>query len=289
MIDLRTHLISLIAVFIALGLGMVIGVDLIGGKGIVTQERALVQRLEADFSQLRSQNTSLSETIKAKDALLSVEAAYGAQSLPVIVTNRLAGMNVAIVTTDATLDLSPYLSIIKDAGGSVGPVITLAPPESSLTASAAQALGVGDSTSAVYTQVATTLDAALKTGSASGVSSLANLGLLHLTGSFPATSPAVLLIAGSATSPDPLVQPFGVPFVEGLIGDHIGVTEGELSSVPPSDSTIPAFDKLGIATVDDLDLAPGQVAMVWGLSGVTGTFGEKPTAQSLMPPLTTAP
>ncbi len=289
MIDLRTHLISLIAVFIALGLGMVIGVDLIGGKGIVTQERALVQRLEADFSQLRSQNTSLSETVKAKDALLSIEETYGAQTLPVIVTNRLAGMNVAIVTTDDTLDLSPYLTIIKDAGASVGPVITLVAPEKNLTASAAQALGVADSTSAVYTKVAATLDAALKTGNASSVTALEDLGLLHVTGSFAATGPAVLLIAGATSAPDPLVQTFGVPFVQGLLADHMGVTEGELSSVPPADSTIPAFDKLGIATVDDLDLAPGEVAMVWGLSGVTGTFGEKPTAQSLMPPLTTAP
>lgn len=289
MIDLRTHLISLIAVFIALGLGMVIGVDLIGGKGIVTQEKALVQRLETDFSQLRSQNTSLNQTIQAKDALLSVEENYGVQTVPVLVSNRLAGMTVDVVTTDNSLNLNPYLGIAKDAGATLGPVVTLVTPTKALTASAAQALGVADTNVAVYNQVATTLAEAMKTGNGSQVAMLVALGLVHLTGNFSTASPAVLLIAGAPTAPDPLVQPFGVPFVQSLLSDHLIVTEGELSSVPAADSTIPAFDKLGIATVDDLDLAPGEIAMVWGLSGVTGTFGDKPTAQTLMPPLATAP
>lgn len=289
MIDLRTHLISLIAVFIALGLGMVIGVDLIGGKAIVSQEKALVKRLEADFAQLRSQNAALNQTIRAKDALLSVEENYGVQTVPAIVSNRLAGLDVVIVTTDASLDVSPYVTVAREAGATVGPIITVAAPAKAQVAAAAPALGVANSAAAVYGQVATDVALALRSGDLSHLSEDEALGLVHVNGAAGPPRPAVLLIAGSATAPDPLVQPFGVPLARDLLADHMNVTEGELSSVPLADSTIPAFDKLGIATVDDIDLAPGEVAMVWGLSGVTGTFGEKPTAQSLMPPLTTGP
>lgn len=46
------------------------------------------------------------------------------------------------------------------------------------------------------------------------------------------------------------------------------------------------YEKAGITTIDDIDTAYGQVALVQAMAGHPGHYGIKQTAESFIPPLT---
>ncbi|HEY3491904.1 MAG TPA: copper transporter, partial [Solirubrobacterales bacterium] len=50
-------------------------------------------------------------------------------------------------------------------------------------------------------------------------------------------------------------------------------------------SNVPFFQSNGLASVDDVDLTAGQLAMVFALLGADGSFGVKGSADQLLPDL----
>lgn len=72
--------------------------------------------------------------------------------------------------------------------------------------------------------------------------------------------------------------------------DGIDGTGVEAVGVEPTDadpSSISFFADHGLSTVDDIDLVPGKVAMVFALLGAEGNFGVKGSADRLLPDLLT--
>jgi hypothetical protein len=72
-------------------------------------------------------------------------------------------------------------------------------------------------------------------------------------------------------------------FVRGAISSGRPVVAVEGSEAP--ESSVPFFSQFDLATVDDVDLTAGKVAMVFALLGAKGDFGIKETADSLLPEL----
>jgi hypothetical protein len=75
-IDIRTHVISLIAIFLALGVGMFVGTVMLGGDTILKAQDEMVSRLEADVDGLIKEAkrageevVALEKEIKAKERL----------------------------------------------------------------------------------------------------------------------------------------------------------------------------------------------------------------------------
>ena len=52
MMSLRYHVVSLAAVIVALGIGMLIGATMVGDRGMMKQQELLISRLDADFERL---------------------------------------------------------------------------------------------------------------------------------------------------------------------------------------------------------------------------------------------
>ena len=282
MIDLRTHLASLVAVFLALGIGILIGVDMIGGKALIAQEKATARSLEVDLTNLHHQNVQLGTSLKAQNATIASLNQFGQETVPVLVAGRLAGVRVAIVTTPGA-DAAGLAEVVREAGGAVGPIVALSPLTASRTNLAASYLGVNGTVSGVDQALAQILSQALASGKSGQLPGLRSLGLFRSQGGFGQTMNAVLLICGRVDGKDAVASTFGVDFVQDLKNAGVTVVEGESLEVPTAVSTVPLFKGLGIATVDDVDTPPGQVAVVWGLGGDVGNWGQKVTAQSLMP------
>ena len=52
MMSLRYHVVSLAAVIVALGIGILIGASVVGDRGMTRQQELLISRLDADFTRL---------------------------------------------------------------------------------------------------------------------------------------------------------------------------------------------------------------------------------------------
>jgi len=112
MYNLRYHIASLVAVFLALMVGLLLG-TIVAERGVLDAQReALVAGLERDFDDLLKRNTELSEKNSAMLEFLTA-------SLPGLTAGRLEGRQVIVVTSEA--DAETYEAIaetIRAAGGS---------------------------------------------------------------------------------------------------------------------------------------------------------------------------
>lgn len=152
MYNWRYHIASLVAVFLALALGLVLGGLVVRQGGFDSQQQAIVTGLRNDFAKLKGENTALK-------ASLTTERAYSDQMTSSWASGRLSGQLVLILTTGAkTEGASAVTQAVKSAGGSTAVVTVIKPAlglEDSATAEAARSI-VGTPTD-LKTTVASTL------------------------------------------------------------------------------------------------------------------------------------
>lgn len=113
MIDFRYHLISLIAVFLALGLGILMGT--------VVLNDALVESLERDIRQVREHNQDLEDEIDEQDRRIDAANAFANEAVPWLTEGTLTGRVIVIVQLEGT-DGDMVGSVrdgIEDAGGEI--------------------------------------------------------------------------------------------------------------------------------------------------------------------------
>ncbi|MDQ3939872.1 MAG: copper transporter, partial [Actinomycetota bacterium] len=119
MVDFRYHLISLIAVFLALGLGILMGT--------VVLNDALVESLERDIRQVREHNQELEEEIDDQDRRIDAANAFANEAAPWLTGGTLTGRVIVIVQLEGTDgDMAGSLRDgIEDAGGEVPTTLVL--------------------------------------------------------------------------------------------------------------------------------------------------------------------
>lgn len=113
MIDFRYHLVSLISVFLALAVGIVLGAGPLQ-ESLGTQLAGQVEQLRTEKDTLRSQNEDLATR---NDQL----GTYISQTAPSLVAGTLGQRSVALITDDSSTRQSAdeVASLVTDAGGRV--------------------------------------------------------------------------------------------------------------------------------------------------------------------------
>ncbi|MFH1736755.1 MAG: copper transporter [Actinomycetota bacterium] len=282
MFDFRYHIVSLVAVFLALGIGVVLG-SMSAERGVVTeQERALIATMEKDFDNLRAENKQL-------NTIISADEAFWAGVVPLVVDGKLAGKNVAIVVTgavDATT-LKSLKTVIEQAGGVETSVTTfegdLGLGDKAVKEKVAGIVGASAGNTATLRSKA--LDAAagwIVSGlNAKELNNLAAEGFLKNEGVYDVPVQAVLIIGGKVNGKGLSAENLDAVLIDSLNTQNVVLAGAEISTVKTS--YIQTYKNLGLSTVDNLDMPAGQVCAVYLLGGQSGNFGTKATAERLMP------
>jgi hypothetical protein len=141
MYNLRYHIASLVAVFLALAIGLILGGLVVRQGGFDRQQRVLVSSLQTEYAKLKKANTGLK-------ADLALESGLSAQVTNAWSAGRMNGQTVAVYTSgDKDEGLADVQSAVAGGGGTVV-TITAAHP------------GFGLSDSKVATAVASVLGTA---------------------------------------------------------------------------------------------------------------------------------
>lgn len=122
MIDFRYHLVSLIAVFLAVALGIVIGTTQLNGP-VLDGLEAQVGTLTDENNELEAQTESLTEELTQDDA-------YDDAVAPLIVANRLVGASVLIVVTNDEVTpevIGQVTSLLGASGADLAGTLRLLP------------------------------------------------------------------------------------------------------------------------------------------------------------------
>ncbi|MEP6973597.1 MAG: copper transporter [Actinomycetota bacterium] len=311
MIPWRYHLVSIMAIFLALGLGVVVGTTVIN-PGLVKSLNDQTDRLTRDVREGLQERQDL-------QSQLDTMSTFSEQAMPYLVGGTLVGEQVVIVTEEG-VDAHAISQMRKALDLSGAEVLTMLTVRSTMAADSSTtkqdlAAVLGESQSTPAGQLA--LDAAQSLaerlakdprgdlpGSPDTLGDLLSQGFL--ISSSPGISSAtlsgiggrgqlVVTIGGGAV--DELVPSsatFLGPFVMDLIG--VGVLTGAGEGLAAADGFVTGLrsaaddpSAAALITVDNVDLAIGGSAMVLAfvdaiLQGTGGDYGVKDGASRLLPP-----
>lgn len=279
----RYHAASLAAVFLALAVGILIGVGF--GSDIISGTAAdLEQSLEADLEQARADVGEL-------EAELEDELAFEHAVYPAIVANRLRGRKIALVGLGgASMELIADAEAALAATGATLAEVAIAgsPPRLEALAGTrsgrrARGLARGDQDELEAFGV----DAGrLMVRGGPRFDELRGTLFSRYSGR-PSGIDGVMIVRERPTDLSPRDTATSDSLEDGLIAGlrsaRVPVVGIELSAADPS--WIESFDSAGLSTVDSVDRLSGKVALVFALAGAEGNFGVKASADSLLPEL----
>lgn len=121
MYNLRYHLASLLGVFLALALGLVLGGLVVESGGLDQQRSALISGLQEEFADIRQENATLSDQ---NDMLTT----FSAEMTDVWTAGRLADRTVLVIAPSPDSEgISAAVAGIQAAGGTAA-VVTISEP-----------------------------------------------------------------------------------------------------------------------------------------------------------------
>jgi hypothetical protein len=279
MFDLRYHVASLTAVFVALVIGILVGIGL-SGKGFVNDaERKNLNGRIADLQHERDvARASLDTANRGARAFDDfADAAY-----PTVVPGRLARKRVAVLFV-GPVDQGVSFAVakgVRDAGGTVVRTRSISVPldvpriEDGLRGDPAfrRYLGV-----AHMTDLGDALAKELATGGKTPLwDALGKVIVQEREGS--ATPPAdAVVVVRSAEPQRGLTKALLAGMYGGLARSGVPAVGTEAAGTSPS--AIPAFSQAGLSTVDSVDTSAGRLGLVLLLAGgEPGSYGVGETA-----------
>ena len=277
----RYHAASLVAVFIALAIGIVIGAGL--ADDVQTSANAeLVDSLRSDLDAAEQRADDL-------DAEVQREQEFSALVYPAFVDNRLAGESVGIVGLGGLDDRTAAAveGALAPSGAEVGARATIAAPANvdALIDAAGPRFAAARRDNGELERLGRQLGAGL-----AGGSRLLDTAGSQLFSRFSGKLTGVDRIVLVPSNLDDL-EPGERESTQSLLsGIYAGVESGAAGSVAveltdTDPSLLGDASAAGISTVDDADLTAGQLAIVFSLLGAEGDFGVKDGAGSFLPDL----
>ncbi len=125
MVDQRSTALTLVAVFVALGLGLLIGGTMLGQGAVVSQQSQVIARLEVDSARLAEENRLFGARVTEADNDLRIYREFGRKALPRLLDGRLDARSLAIIVLDNDCLIDELVAAIRRAGGDVLSVTTL--------------------------------------------------------------------------------------------------------------------------------------------------------------------
>jgi hypothetical protein len=280
----RYHTASLVAVFLALAIGILIGAQF-GGDALRNTRRDLEHSLVGNLQDARSRADELSAELNRSNE-------FGERVYPVLTRSRLQGKRLAIVALGGLPgDLTGEVEDALGPTGSklVGVGVVREPVDVNGLA--------GDLAQTRFADLRTNPDTLSELGTGLGRQLVLGGTLPQVvrgqlfsraSGSFGGLD-GVIVVRDQPEDMGPMQRSRASQFESALMG---GMTATRIPAVgieatTTEPSSISFFQSNDLSSVDDIDLTAGQLATVFSLLGAEGSFGVKGSADRLLPDLLT--
>jgi len=282
-INTKHLVITIISVFVALGLGILIGFQLDSQDLILQQQESLIQALEEKFEELSETNQILEEEIKDLQNFQDKIQLYLENLSHQQIKENIYGLNIAVVETSSDYRYPTLVKFLKKAGVNVNSslfitdkIMDMPQEEQNLLA---QELGNTDYADPSFFLVEEITEA-LAGESAGDIYRLNELGLIKMRGGFTGP-PDFVILAGGSKNKDEKVFKVDISLIKKLREKSIPLIGVEASQI--EHSYMEYYQKQGISTVDNVDTIIGQISLALIMTGQEGNYGIKEGADALMP------
>jgi Copper transport outer membrane protein, MctB len=284
-IDFRYHALSLVAVFLALAIGIVLGVT-IGNSLVSDAERALRGNLRADVENAHTEAAKLRGELGSRERMLD-------QLYPHLVASRLSGERIALVSWGPLPNNveNGVRDAVRQSGGRLDSVSVFDTPLTDLKTTLGNGSFAVESADDVgLQQMGRELAKALATGGPLA-HALQSSYPDSFGGRFRGADAVVFYEAPTPTDgsdqdgvkerSDSRAGTIETALLDELRKRTIAVVGVEASDADPSE--VPRYKSLQLSSSDSVDKSGGRIALVFALAGAKGSFGFKATADQPLP------
>lgn len=290
MIDLRYHIVSIVAVFLALGLGILIGSSIVSDDLMVAQQQKMIDRLDDQFSTLKERENNLLAENASQSLIINNYENFSQGMLTPIVKDRLQGTNLAVVVSGDREIPANLINSLTIAGANVNTQTIV------LSNINMKDAGLRDKLIKFYALESNVASDVLRKRVAVSVGMLlANQlspeaqkflednNLIKTSGIYTNPVNKVILIGGTDKLTTSFPESFDTSLIDTLMsqGKEVIGVESSLAKY----SYMKTYQKYNMTTIDNIDLSLGQISLALAMIGEPGDYGTKSTATKFMPSL----
>lgn len=283
--SMRFYIISIVSIFVALGIGIFIGFTMDTQEFVTEQKDIISDVIESQFETLIDENKELKTQINILEAENEYKNEYINLSYEPIIEGRLEGLSIGIIATNEDYITSGIGRDLELAGAKVINITTLN-----------NNIIDKEKLNNIYTElnmdtpknpvenIITKLTEAIISGS--GITSpifdyFERQGFIETIGNYNESIDYLIITGGSFNDNSKRINQVDRLIVQIAKKYNIPIIGVEKSNV--SYSYMPGYKDLGISTIDNVDMTIGKVAMIFSMDGVGGHYGIKESADKVIP------
>lgn len=284
--NMKFYVISIVAIFAALGIGIYIGFAFDTQSFVVEQREDIIQKLEEKFDFLKTENQDLKLELKELELENENCHTYIVSTYEEMVKDRLLGKSVAIIETKDDYMYSGVGQILELAGAKVVNVVTINEKimDRNLLGRIYEQLGMSTEGIDLVPNVVKEMTMEIINGENSNfIKRLEENHIINMVGIV--NEPVdYIIIAGGSVKEDRerlnLIDKTIVETTKEMEKNIIGIEKTKTGF-----SYMENYKGLKISTVDNVDTIIGKVSLVLAMEGRPGHYGTKITAEELIPNL----
>ncbi|MDO5707762.1 MAG: copper transporter [Andreesenia angusta] len=284
-ISMKHLVITILSIFLALALGIFIGIVINTGNSIETQTGNIIKQIEDQLQYLRDENNKNKENIKRLEKENNqLDYALGNMSNKLI-NEQLTGKTLSIISLNEDIDSENIKSILINTGVEIKSNVKIKNDfykqkkkiEEIFKGLELEYDNIYDSTALELSKVV------LNSESSDLIVKLVENDLIEFEGDYFGYPEEVVILGGNNTK-ELADSEFKTKLFESLKNSErpvLGIQESNMKN-----SDIEEFKQYGFSTVDNVDTNTGKLSMVVALKGIRGNYGQNDSDDIVVPDLT---
>ncbi|MCF8009716.1 MAG: copper transporter [Clostridiales bacterium] len=291
MIDLKYHIASLVAVFLALGIGILIGSTMLGNDTLVEYQKQVTDNLENQLKELRHKNDSIRADVADLKMNLQIQKDFNSGVMPALINNELKGLNLAVVETSGYYFPHKLTDTLKMSGANVTSIssfLNFSPGNINKILKKINYEEKNKAKEDFLAFAARKITREIISGDMDLVNTLTGANVIQVQGKYGKHLDGVILVGGSQDKDSSRFSRLDKNLIDVFQSNEIPVYGTEETSA--GYSYIKKYQEHGLkVTVDNINTVPGRTALIFSISGDAGYYGVKSSARRLMPELNASP
>jgi len=276
MFNSKYYIYLIVSIFLALGLGIMIGVALENKNIIEDQQASLIKQIEDNILLYRSETESLKDSIKTMELENKVLYDVFDKLVTEVSYNQLLGTSVGLVCFDEELDIEYVKQLLEHTGAFI---------KTSVVFSLSNYTGIfydkAENTSEngfdlIHYVIEDLVYSLYYGGNTALIAEMEELGVLKNELNFESPVDKVVIVGGGKTT-----SKHDSILIKSLKNTGLDVVLVESNSI--ADSAIEDYVAYGISTIDNINTIYGRMAFVSVMMGNKGNFGTGPHSNELVP------
>lgn len=282
--NMKFYVISIVAIFAALGIGIYIGFALDAQSFVVDQREDIAAKLEERFDFLKGENQELKQELKEMELQNDNFKEFIDTTYEEIIKGRLLGKNVAIIETKDDYMYSGVGQTLEVAGAQVKNVTTITDKmmNKEVLGNIYYELEIQYENTNLITDTVKYITTSIINGESSElITRIIDEGIIDIVGNIDEPVDYII-IAGGSISEDKdrinLIDKTIIDVAKTLDKSIIGIEK-----VIVNYSYIDMYKSFRISTIDNVDTSIGKTSLILAMEGRPGHYGIKQTAEQLVP------